>query len=144
MPIGRQVRLSCFDQTEVFTAIQQESRVSPREARNQELQDGIPAMGMDLQSFLDRDPNPDHRVVLQEPQDPDKLPDPSPFFFLLPLKTTPKRVKAFGQVQTREGSGIVQRTRLSLQQGQIMTVVEKGPFSPPGPTVLGHHLVLVA
>jgi len=67
VPVSRDIRFGCFDQAEVFAAIQQESRVSPREARNQELQDGIPAMGMDLQSFLDRDPKPDHGVILQEP-----------------------------------------------------------------------------
>jgi hypothetical protein len=51
---------------------------------------------MDPQSFFDGDPKPDQGVVFQEPQDPDKLPDPFPFFFLLPLETTPKSVKALG------------------------------------------------
>jgi hypothetical protein len=82
----------------VFTAIQQEGRGLPGEARSQELQDGIPAMGLDSQRFLDGDSKPDQGVVLQEPQDPDKFPDPFPFLFLLPLETAPKRVKALGQV----------------------------------------------
>jgi hypothetical protein len=144
VPIGREIRFGCFDQTEVLAAIQQERRVSPREARNQELQDGIPAVGLDLKGFLNRDPQPDQGVVLQEAQDPDKLPNPGPFFFLLSLETASKRVKAFGQVQAYEGPGIIQRTRLSLQERQIMAVVEKGSFSPPGSAVLCHHLVLAA
>jgi hypothetical protein len=81
-------------------------------------------MGLDPKSFLDRDPKPDHGIVLQEPQDPDKFPNPGPFFFLPPLETTPKSVKALGQVQTHEGSGVIQRTRLSSQQRHHRTIAK--------------------
>jgi hypothetical protein len=83
----------------VFTPIEQERRVSPREARNQKLQDRIPAVSVNQKSLLDRLLESVHGVILQESQDPDKLPQSLSFFFFLPFDTTAKGVKALGQVQ---------------------------------------------
>src|SRR5512135_3806620 len=127
----------------MLAAIQQEGCVAPREARRQELQDSIPAMGVDKERLLDRDPNLSHGVVLQEPHDPDKLPNPVPRFFFLPLETAPEDVEALRQVQTDQGPGVIQRPRLSFQQRQVMTGVEKNPFLAPGSRVLTDLLVPV-
>jgi hypothetical protein len=53
-------------------------------------------VGVDQESLLDRLPEPGHGIVLQEPQYPDKFPEPLAFFFLLPLKTTAQGIKALG------------------------------------------------
>jgi hypothetical protein len=85
------------DQTEVLTPIEQEGRVSPREARNQKLQDRIPAVSVNQESLLDRLSELVHGIVLQESQDPDKLPESLSLFSLLPLEPTAKRVKTLRQ-----------------------------------------------
>jgi hypothetical protein len=88
VPIGREIRFVYLDQTEVLATIEQEGRVSPREVRDQILQDRTSAVSVDEKSLFNRLPKPGHGVVLQEPQDSDKLPEPYSFLFLLPSKTT--------------------------------------------------------
>jgi hypothetical protein len=101
-------------------------------------------VGVDQESLFDCLPEPGHGVVLKEPQDPDKLPESLSFSFLLPLETTAKGVKTLGQVQIRQGPGMIQGTRLSFQKRQIVTVVEEDPFLAPGSRMLGYYLFLVA
>jgi hypothetical protein len=55
-------------------------------------------MGMDPKRLLNGHPKLGQGIILQEPQDPDKLPDPFSFLFLLSLETAPKGIKALGQV----------------------------------------------
>jgi hypothetical protein len=69
---------------------------------------------MNKESLLDRLSELVHGVILQEPQDPDKLPESLSFFPLLPLETTAKSVKAFGQVQIHQGPGMIHGTRFSF------------------------------
>ena len=68
---------------------------------------------------------------------------PSPFRFFR-TKATAQRVKALRQVQIRQRPGMIQSTRLSLQQRQVVAVIEENPFLAPAPWMLSHHLILVA
>jgi hypothetical protein len=95
------------------------------------------------ESFLDRLSELVHGVVLQEPQDPNKLPDSLSFFSLLPLETTAKGVKALGQVQIHQGPSMIQGTRFSFEKGQVVEVVKEDSFLAPGSHVLCYDLVLV-
>jgi hypothetical protein len=74
-------------------------------------------MGMDPKSLLDRHPKLGQGIILQEPQDPDKLPEPFPFFSLRLSETTAKGVKTLGQVQIHQGPGMIHGTRFSFQKG---------------------------
>jgi hypothetical protein len=131
------------DQTEVLTPIEQERRLSPRGARNQKLQDRIPAVSVNHKGLLDRLSELIHGVIFQESQDPNKLPESLSFFSLLSLETTAKRVKTFGQVQIHQGPGMIQGTRLSFQKAQIMAIVKEDSFLAPGSHVFGYDPVLV-
>jgi hypothetical protein len=100
----------------VLATIEQEGRVSPREVRDQILQDRIPAVSVNKESLFDRLSEPCHGVVLQEPQDPDKLPESLSFFFLRLSETTAKGLKALRQVQIHQGPGMIQGTRFPFQK----------------------------
>jgi hypothetical protein len=126
----------------VFATIEQEGRVSPREVRDQILQDRIPAVSVDEKSLFNRLPKPGHGVVLQEPQDSDKLPDPFSFLFLFPSETTAKGIKALGQIQIHQGPGMIHGTWFSFQEGQIVAVVEEDPLLAPGSQVYCHHPII--
>jgi hypothetical protein len=99
---------------------------------------------VDQESLFDRFLKFGQGIVLQEPQDPDKFPRAFPFLFLLSLEATMQRVKALGEVQIHQGSGLIPGSRFSFQKGQIVAVVEKDPFFAPRSRVLGYHLVSVA
>jgi hypothetical protein len=131
------------DQTEVLTPIEQERRLSPRGVRNQKLQDRIPAVSVKDKGLLDRLSELIHGVILQESQDPNKLPESLSFFSLLSLETTAKRVKTLRQAQIHEGPGMIQGTRLSFQKAQIMAIVKEDSFLAPGSHVLCYHRLLV-
>jgi hypothetical protein len=111
--------------------------------RDQILQDRIPTVSVDKEGLLNRFPKPGHGVVLQEPQDSDKLPEPFAFLFLLPSETTAKGVKALGQIQIHQGPGMIHGTRFSFQEGQIVAVVEEDPLLAPGSQMFCHHPILV-
>ncbi len=98
---------------------------------------------MNKESLFDRLPEPGHGVVLQEPQDSDKLPEPFAFLFLLSSETTAKGIKALGQVQIHQGPGMIHGTRFSFQKGQLVAVVEEDPFLAPGSQVFCNHPVLM-
>jgi hypothetical protein len=95
---------------------------------------------MNQESLLDRHSELVHGVVLQKSQDPDELPESLSFFSFLPFETTAKSVKALGQIQIHERQGMIQGTRLSFQNRQV---VKEDTFLPPGSHVLCYHRVFV-
>ena len=102
----------------------------------QALRDGVPRDGPYPQARLHRTSQPAHRMVLQQPQHPDVL---SGSGSLGPgLQSAPQDDKALRQDPARQRPRIVQGSRLSLQQGQMMERVEADPFPFPHPPVAGH------
>ena len=68
----------------------------------------------------------------------------SPFRDLFGTKAPSQRIEARRQTKIRQREGMIQGTRLALQQWQIVAIIEENALLAPTHWMLGYHFIVVA